>query len=128
MEISRLRKITERMWLNMELDISLPNKLFRGNNIDIGCHLDIDLTDYIIRAELFDRFGSSILLSSEDDEQIELIDDGEDGNFVLYIAKDSTNLFQLISYLEIEVEDEDGKVQTVYFAPLHFTDNIYMRA
>ena len=116
------------MWLNMEIDISLPNKLFRGNNIDIGCHLDIDLTDYIIRAELFDRFGSSILLSSEDDEQIELIDDGEDGNFVIYVAKDSTNLFHLISYLEIDIEDEDGKVQTVYFAPLKFEDNIYLRA
>jgi hypothetical protein len=112
----------------MEIDISLPNKLFRGNNIDIGCHLDIDLTDYIIRAELFDRFGSSILLSSEDDEQIELIDDGEDGNFVIYVAKDSTNLFHLISYLEIDVEDKDGKVQTVYFAPIKFEDNIYLRA
>jgi hypothetical protein len=111
----------------MEIDISLPNKLFRGNNIDIGCHLDIDLTDYIIRAELFDRFGSSILLSSEDDEQIEIIDE-EDGTFVIYVAKDSTNLFHLISYLEIDVEDEDGKVQTVYFAPIQFTDNIYLRA
>jgi len=115
------------MWLNMELDLSLPNKLFRGNNIDIGCHLDIDLTDYIIRAELFDRFGNSILLSSEDDEQIEIIDE-EDGSFVIYVSKDSTNLFHLISYLEIEVEDKDGKVQTVYFAPIQFTDNIYLRA
>jgi hypothetical protein len=116
------------MWPNMEIDISLPNKLFRGNNIDIGCHLDIDLTDYIIRAELFDRFGSSILLSSEDDEQIELIDDGEDGNFVIHIEKGTTELFHLISYLEIEIEDGDGKLQTVYFAPLRFEDNIYLRA
>ena len=128
MAILVLKKIYERMWLNMEIDISLPTKLFRGNNINIGCHLDIDLTDYIIRAELFDRFGKSILLSSEDDEQIEIIDDGEDGNFVIYVAKDSTNLFHLISYIEIEVEDGDGKVQTVYFAPIQFTDNIYMRA
>ena len=115
------------MWLNMELDLSLPNKLFRGNNIDIGCHLDIDLTDYIIRAELFDRFGNSILLSSEDDEQIEIIDE-EDGTFVIYVSKDSTNLFHLISYLEIDVEDEDGKVETIYFAPFKFEDNIYLRA
>jgi len=111
----------------MEIDISLPNKLFWGNNIDIECHLDIALTDCVIKVEIFDRFGSSILLSSEDDEQIEIIDE-EDGTFVIYVAKDSTNLFHLISYLEIEVEDEEGKVQTVYFTPLHFTDNIYMRA
>jgi hypothetical protein len=111
----------------MEIDISLPNKLFRGNNIDIGCHLNVDLSDYIIRAEIFDRFYSSLNLSSENDEQIEIIDE-EDGTFVIYIEKGTTDLFHLISYLEIEVEDGDGKVQTVYFGVIKFEDDVYMRA
>ena len=116
------------MWLNMELDLSLPNKLYRGNNIEIGCHLDIDLSDYIIKAEIFDRFYSSLHLSSENDEEIEFTDDGEDGNFVIHVSKGTTDLFHLISYIEIEIENEDGVLQTVYFAPLRFEDTIYMRA
>jgi len=111
----------------MELDISLPNKLFRGNNIDIGCHLDVDLTDCVIKAEIFDRFYSSLHLSSEIEGEIEIIDE-EDGTFVIHVLKDTTNLFHLISYIEIDLIDGDGKEFTVYFAPIQFADNIYMRA
>jgi len=114
----------------IEIDISLPNKLFRKNSIDIGCHLNLDLSDYKIRAELFDRFYSSITLLTENaggsDDQIEVID-ADKGTFVIHIAKGTTELFHLISYLEIEIEDEDGKIQTVYFGVVKFEDNIYLR-
>jgi hypothetical protein len=111
----------------IEIDLSLPDKIFRSNNLDINCHLNIDLTDYTIRAEIFDRFSSSIKLDSANDDEIEILDE-EDGTFVLHIEKDLTTLFHLISYIEIEIEDGDGKVQTVYFAPLKFVDDIYLRA
>jgi hypothetical protein len=111
----------------MEIDISLPNKLYRGNNIEIGCHLDLDLTDCVIKAEIFDRFYSSLHLSSEVDGEIEFIDDEKDGNFVIHIEKDSTNLFHLISYIEITLIDSDKKEFTVWFAPIKFEDNIYLR-
>lgn len=111
----------------MELDISLPNKLFRGNNIDIGCHLDIDLSDCTIKAEIFDRFYSSLHLSSVNDEEIEIID-ADKGTFVIHIAKDTTNLFHLISYIEITLIDSDDKEFTVWFSPIKFEDNIFFRA
>jgi hypothetical protein len=111
----------------MEIDISLPNKLYRGNNIEIGCHLDIDLTDCIIKAEIFDRFYSSLHLSSEVDTEIEIIDE-EDGTFVIHVDKDKTNLFHLISYIEITLVDSDEKEFTVYFSPIQFIDNVYLRA
>lgn len=111
----------------MEIDISLPNKLFRGNTIDIACHLNVDIKDFIIRAEIFDRFNSSIKLSSVVETEIEIVDD-EDGTFIIHIAKDTTNLFHLISYIEIEVEDSDENIQTVWFAPIKFEDDIYLRA
>jgi len=110
----------------MEIDLSLPNKLFRGDSIDINGHLDIDLSDCIIRAEIFDRFGSSIKLSSEIEDEIEITNE-EDGTFVIYIEKDTTDLFHLVSYLEIEVEDDDGKITTAYFSHIKFEDNIYLR-
>lgn len=112
--------------MQTEIDISLPNKLFRGDSIDLDCHLNLDLTDYIIRCELFDQFYSQIKLDSTDDEQIEIIDE-EDGTFIIHIAKNTTDHFHLISYIEIEIEDGDGKIQTVYFSPLRFEDNIYLR-
>lgn len=118
--------------MKTEMDISLPDKIFRKNSIDIECHLNLDLSDYKIRAELFDRFYSSLHLYNEaaggSDDEIEFTDDGEDGNFIIHIAKNTTNLFHLISYLEIEIEDENGKVQTVWFTPIKFEDDIYMRA
>jgi hypothetical protein len=113
--------------MQTEMDISLPTKLFRGNNIDIDCHINVDLEDYTITAELFDRFGSSISLSSTDDDEIEIVDE-EDGTFIIHIAKDLTNLFHLNSYLEVILTDEDGKEQTVWFDIIKFEDNIYMRS
>lgn len=113
--------------MQTETDISLPTKIFRGNNLDIDCHIDVDLEDYIITAELFDRFGSSISLSSTDDDEIEIVDE-EDGTFIIHVAKDLTNLFHLNSYLEVTLTDVDGKEQTVWFDVITFTDNIYMRS
>jgi hypothetical protein len=115
------------MLTKMEIDISLPNKIYRGNNIEIGCHLDIDLTDCIIKAEIFDRFYSSLHLSSEVATEVEVIDE-EDGTFVIHVDKDSTNLFHLVSYIEITLIDSDSKEFTVYFGVIKFQDNIFMRA
>ncbi len=117
--------------MKTEMDIYLPDKLFRANSIDIECHLNLDLSDYKIRAELFDRFYSSIQFANEaaggSDDEIEFTDDGEDGCFIIHIAKNLTNRFHLISYLEVEIEDEDGKVQTVWFTPIKFEDDVYLR-
>jgi hypothetical protein len=115
----------------VEIDISVADKLFRGNSIDIGCHVNLDLSDYKIHCEIFDQFYSSIHLDTENvvggsDDQIEIIDE-EDGTFVIHIAKDTTTNFHLFSYIEIDIEDKDGKVQTVWFAPIKFIDNVYIR-
>jgi hypothetical protein len=113
--------------MQTEMDITLPSKIFRSNNLDIGCHINVDLEDYTITAELFDRFGSSISLSSADDDEIEIVDE-EDGTFIIHIEKDLTTLFHLNSYLEVTLTDEDGKEQTVWFDVIKFQDNIYMRS
>lgn len=117
--------------MKIEIDVSQPDKLFRGNSLDFNCHLNIDLTGYKITAEVFDQYASSIYLANTaaggSDDEIEFTDDGTDGEFDIHVAKDLTKNFHLISFIEIDIEDADGKVQTVYFAPLKFTDNIYYR-
>jgi hypothetical protein len=110
-----------------ETNISLPSKLFRGNNLDIECQVNVDLDGYTITAELFDRFYSSISLSSDVLTEIEIVDE-EDGTFTIHVEKDLTTLFHLVSYLEITLTDEDGKEQTIWFDVLKFEDNVYLRA
>lgn len=117
--------------MRTETNISLPSKLFRGNNLDIDVQINIDLEDYKIHAELFDRFGNSIELATENnggsDDEIEIVDE-EDGTFILHFEKDLTTLFHLNSYLEITLIDDNDKEQTIYFGLIQFIDNIYLRA
>jgi hypothetical protein len=116
----------------IETSINIPDKIFRKNSIDIGVHVNVDLTTYKIHTEIFDRFYSSLKLNTENnggsDSEIEIIDDVEDGNFVIHIAKGLTELFHLISYIEITLIDADGKEFTCYFGVIRFEDNIYLRA
>lgn len=118
--------------MNIETSISMPDKIYRKNSIDIGVHVNIDLSDYKIHAELFDRFYSSLKLNTENnggsDEEIELVTDGEDGDFVIHVAAHTTDLFHLVSYIEITVIDSDNKEFTAYFGVIKFQDTIYMRA
>jgi hypothetical protein len=118
--------------MNIETSISIPDKIYRKNSIDIGVHVNVDLSDYKIHTEVFDRFYSSLKLNTENnggsDDEIELVDDGEDGNFVIHIAKGKTELSHLISYLEITLIDADNKEFTAYFGVIKFQDDIYMRA
>jgi hypothetical protein len=117
--------------MQTEMDISLPTKIFRSNNLDIDCHINVNLTTYKIHAELFDRFGSSIELDTVNNggatSEI-TVTSGSGGQFSLHFAKNLTTLFHLDSYLEVTLIDATGKEQTVWFDRIRFTDNVYMRA
>jgi len=116
--------------MQTEMNISIPTKIFRGNNLDIDCQINVDLSTYKIHAELFDRFYSSIELDTENnggsDDEVEFIDDDK-GTFVIHIDKNLTSFFHLISYLEITLIDASGNEQTVWFDSIKFIDNIYAR-
>jgi len=117
--------------MNIETSIDIPDKIYRKNSIDIGVKVNVDLSDYKIHAEIFDRFYSSLKLNTEDnggsDDEIEIID-ADKGTFVIHIEKGKIELFHLISYLEVELIDEDGKEFTAYFGVIKFEDDVYMRA
>jgi len=115
--------------MNIEFDITLPEQLFRGDSIDLDCHVNIDLTDYKIRCEIFDQFCSSIKLATINvtagsDSQID-ITDAANGTFSIYIEKVTTSNFHVISFIEIELEDDNGKIYTVFYRPLTFVNKFY---
>lgn len=116
--------------MKTEISITIPDKIYRSDSIDIDCQLNLNLSNYKIRAELFDQYHSNIYYATVNaggsDTQIKVTNSTK-GQFTIYIAKNTTTLFHLVSYLEIEIEDTNGKVQTVYFTAFKFNDNIYMR-
>jgi hypothetical protein len=108
----------------IETSLSLPLNLFYDNDIDINVYVNIDLSNYKIRADIINQYSSSLALANEaadgSDDEIEFVSDGTDGKFIIHIGKNTINSPIYISYLEIEIEDEDEKVQTIYYAPLNF--------
>jgi len=110
--------------MSIETSLSLPHNLFYSDDIDIGVHVNMDLSDYKIRAEILNQLSSSVSLASlaagGSDDEIEFVDDGTDGNFIIHIAKNTANSPVFKSYLEIDIEDIDGHVQTIYYGALSF--------
>jgi hypothetical protein len=103
----------------------MPLKLFYTDDIDIGVHVNIDLSTYKIRAEIINQLSSSVALASANvtggsDDQIVFADDGVDGNFIIHVAKNTANSPVFLSYLEIDIEDVDGHIQTIYYGTLNF--------
>jgi hypothetical protein len=111
----------------IETSISLPLKLFYDNDIDISVYVNMDLSDYKIRAEIINQLSSSVSLANSaaggSDDEIEFVDDGEDGNFIIHIGADLASSPIYLSYLEIEIEDVDGKIQTIYYGELNFSNS-----
>ena len=105
------------------ISLIMPEKIYRGDSLDIDGKVDIDISNYIIRCEIFDYYGRFLKLRtplvSGIDPQIEITDD-ENGEFVIHITKNTTDYFGLTSQIEIELEDINGKVVTTYSGILKF--------
>ena len=87
----------------------------KGDALNFDIKLNTDLTNWKIRAEVYDGCSGSIKVASANaggsSADIERLDD-EVGQFIVHIARDLTTCFDSIGHLEVEVEDPDGKVYT----------------
>ena len=87
-------------------------KYYRGASLNLQVYSLMNLTNYKIRAELFDNCNSIQIATSNSggsDLQI-LVTDVSQGIFTLHIDKNLTTCFKYDSVLEIELEDGDGNV------------------
>ena len=50
--------------MKIETSITITDNLFRGNSLDIGVLVNLNLENYKIRAEFFDQFYSNINLAT----------------------------------------------------------------
>jgi len=93
------------------MNLSLPEKLIKGDSFSLEGTLDVNITDWKIRCEIYDESGNSIKLATANsggsDDDIE-ITDAENGIFVINVGKDETTNFDKKSFIEIEVETDDA--------------------
>ena len=99
--------------------------LIKGDSITFECNVDEDITDWKIRAELWDDGSVDIkkatVNSGGSDAQIE-ITNATDGVFLIKIDKgETTNIVDQAS-IEIEMETNEGRIYTVFQSIVKFID------
>lgn len=90
---------------------------YKNDAIDLPCEINIDISTWKIRAELYDKRGNCLRLATSNvtggaDTQIE-ITDGPNGKFTVKVPKSQTDCFEDKSFIEIEREDANGDLRTI---------------
>lgn len=96
--------------------IDFPKKVIKGDTIIIGCDVDRDITDAKIRASIYDKSCNEIKLACENlggSDEIVLINEVS-GEFDIFVDKDLTADFANTAFIEIEIEEADGEIYTVW--------------
>jgi len=99
--------------------------IIKGDSITFECNAGEDITDWKIRAELYDEGSIDIkkatLNSGGSDAQAK-ITDAANGLFEVYIDKGETTDINDTANLEIEVETDNGKIYTIYQNLIKFSN------
>ncbi len=97
----------------------------KGDTIELEITANTNITGWKIRAEIYDVSGNSIKLATANsggsDSQIE-ITNITNGVFIIQVGKNLTTNFDTNSKIEIERENADGKILTIYQDDFKFKD------
>ena len=105
---------------DLTLSVTIPTSLYVGDYFELYCDADGDLTGYQIRANLFDNSGHSLQFANveaggSESEIANLV--LTEGQFLIQVQKDTTDLFDPLSFIEIEIED-NGEKYTIYHSEI----------
>lgn len=99
------------------------NKIAKGDTINLEADIDTIITNWKIRCEIYDDSGHCIKLATANsggsDADIE-ITDGTNGIFEIHVAKNLTTCFADRSFIEIEMETDQGDLHTTYQGDINF--------
>lgn len=99
--------------------------IIKGDTIELEVTANTDITNWKIRCEIYDNEENAIKLATTNsggsDSQIE-VTDASNGVFMIKVTKNLTTNFNTQSFIEIEREDVDGKLLTVYQDEIQFND------
>lgn len=98
-------------------------KFTKGDSIELEITANTDITGWKIRCEFFDKCNNNIKLATTNsggsDDQIE-VTDASTGVFLIKVAKNLTTCFDDNSFIEIEREDTNESILTIYKASVEF--------
>jgi len=92
--------------------VDFPIKITKGDSFTVSCNVNRDLTDYIIRALVYDKYCNEIKLDTTNANEIDIINSS--GEFVIFVDKDLTDCFDNMCNIELELENSDGKRYTIW--------------
>lgn len=91
-----------------------PNKVKGDTLLFEFSNTGVDITNWKIRAEVYDKNSNSIQLANTEsggsDNQIE-VTDASNGEFTIKVQKNLTTCFDRTSYIEVEVENTESPTQ-----------------
>ncbi len=103
---------------NFKVNVDFPRQIAQADSADLTLTVDADLTGYKCRCEFFDRDGNSKKLATVNaggaDTQVLISAGASSSTITIYLPKDETDDFNCRSYIEVEIEDSNGKVYTIY--------------
>lgn len=102
--------------VNLERDFKIVDVV--GDTIVLNITVDgIDLTDYLIRCELYgyktDNELANLAAGGSDDEIVEMEADSGMSAFTITIPTEIDRALITYSQVEVEIEDSDGRVFTI---------------
>jgi hypothetical protein len=99
--------------------------LIKGDSIELEITANTDITGWKIRYEFYDKEGNSVQGATSNsggsDDQVE-ITDASNGVFLVKVAKNLTTEFENQAFLEIEREDTNEKIKTIFQGDIEFKD------
>lgn len=113
----------EKLIDELEININAPKQYILGDSFNLDCQINTDLTNYDIRCEIADNSGNYIELATSgaggSDSQIEVIN-FVTGEFLIKVAKNLTMNFSEKAIIEIEIENSNGEVRTIWQENIKF--------
>jgi len=109
------------------MNLVLPEILIKGDSFSLEGDLDVAMTDWKVRCEIYDESGNSIKLATANSggsvDEIEITAPAT-GIFIINIAKDLTTNFANKSYIEIEVETNNTPTKkfTIHQGEIEFKE------
>lgn len=90
--------------------------LVKGDEHVLEFNIRRDITDYIIRFEMYDKWGNHRVKLLSDDTPTSPIDvtNASAGLFTVTVPKDSTTDFDDVASFEIEIESPTGSITTIF--------------
>jgi hypothetical protein len=97
----------------MKTNIDFPRAVYQNANFDITLTVDVNLTSYKVRCEIYDELGNFIKLANTaaggGNTEI-LLTPGTSSTIVVYVPKNETTTWKENCWFEVNVEDSNGKV------------------